>query len=287
MNKKVEWDIIVPVKLPISLKNVEPGKLHPSLLRKIPQGGQLHYLAADAWNAMVDAAKADGIELKPTSSGDTYRSYDAQKAGFLQRYQLEPITNQSTKTFEGKTWYLKKGMAMLATPGKSQHNLGLAVDIHSAGENKRLDWLIKNVLKFGFSWEVVPSEPWHIRYTEGDQVPQAVKEWLALNPKDPGIFGTPAEQKAVAEAAAVKKQENVVVNNESKEDPSSLPIISKPNKGKAVKKLQSLLTQKGFSAGADGDFGPKTEEMVKKFQEKNKLPVNGVVDQATWAALLS
>ena len=270
MSKKVEWDIIVPVKLPISLKNVEPGKLHPSLLRKIPQGGQLHYLAADAWNAMVDAAKADGIELKPTSSGDTYRSYDAQKAGFLQRYQLEPITNQSTKTFEGKTWYLKKGMAMLATPGKSQHNLGLAVDIHTAGEPKRLKWLVANVLKFGFSWEVVPSEPWHIRYTEGDQVPQAVKEWLALNPKDPGIFGTPAEQKAAAEAAAVKKQENVVVNNESKEDPSSLPIISKPNKGKAVKKLQSLLTQKGFSAGADGDFGPKTEEMVKKFQEKNK-----------------
>lgn len=287
MNKKVEWDIIVPIKLPISLKNVEPGKLHPSLLREIPQGGKLHYLAADAWNAMVDAAKADGIELKPTSSGDTYRSYDVQKAGFLQRYQLEPVANQSTKTFEGKTWYLKRGMAMMATPGKSNHNLGLAVDIHSASEKKRLDWLIKNVLKFGWSWEVVPSEPWHIRYTEGDQVPQAVKEWLALHPKDPGIFGTPAEQKAAAEAAAVKKQENVVVNNESKEDPSSLPIISKPNKGKAVKKLQSLLTQKGFPVGADGDFGPKTEEMVKKFQEKNKLPVDGVVDQATWAALLS
>ena len=62
MNKKVEWDIIVPVKLPISLKNVEPGKLHPSLLRDIPQGGKLHYLAADAWNAMVDAAKKDGVE---------------------------------------------------------------------------------------------------------------------------------------------------------------------------------------------------------------------------------
>ena len=283
MNKKVEWDIIVPVKLPISLKNVEPGKLHPSLLRKIPQGGQLHYLAADAWNAMVDAAKADGIELKPTSSGDTYRSYDAQKAGFLQRYQLEPIANQSTKTFEGKTWYLKRGMAMLATPGKSQHNLGLAIDIHSASEKKRLNWLIENVVKFGFSWEVVPSEPWHIRYTEGDQVPQAVKDWLVLNPKEPSIFGTPAEQKA----AAVEKQESAVVGNENKEDPSSLQNLALDNKGKLVKKLQLLLTQKGFSAGADGNFGPKTEAMVKGFQEKNKLPVTGVVDRETWAALLS
>jgi len=283
---KVEWDIVVPIKLPISLKNVEPGKLHPSLLRKIPQGGQLHYLAADAWNAMVDAAKADGVELKPTSAGDTYRSYDSQKAGFLSRYQLEPIANQSTKTFEGKTWYLKKGMAMMATPGKSNHNLGIAVDIHSAGENKRLKWLIANVRKFGWSWEVVPSEPWHIRYTEGDQIPQAVKDWLVLNPKPASMFGTPAEQKAAAEAKAAA--ENVSADaNQSKEDPSSLPVISNPNKGKVVKKLQSLLTQKGFPAGADGDFGPKTEAMVKKFQKSKSLPETGEVDKATWAALLS
>ena len=178
MNKKVEWDIIVPVELPVSLKNVDPGKLHPSLLRDIPKGGKLHYLAADAWNAMVDAAQKDGIELKPTSAGDLYRSYDAQKSGFLQRYQLEPVVGTSTKTFEGKTWYLKKGMAMLATPGKSQHNLGLAVDIHSAGEKKRLDWLIKNVVKFGFSWEVVPSEPWHIRLVTGDTPTPLVEAFI-------------------------------------------------------------------------------------------------------------
>ena len=281
MNKKVEWDIIVPVKLPVSLKNVDPGKLHPSLLRDIPKGGKLHYLAADAWNAMVDAAQKDGIELKPTSAGDLYRSYDAQKSGFLQRYQLEPVVGTSTKTFEGKTWYLKKGMAMLATPGKSQHNLGLAVDIHSAGEKKRLDWLIKNVVKFGFSWEVVPSEPWHIRYTEGDAVPQAVKDWIALNPKASSPFGSTSDQKIAAE---VKQNP---VSDAIKLDIQSSPILSYPNKGKDVKKLQNILSKKGFPAGADGDFGRLTESMVKKFQEANKLPVNGVVDAETWAALLS
>jgi LAS superfamily LD-carboxypeptidase LdcB len=161
---KVAWDYIVPVKLPSDLKGVEPGKLSESLLKPAAGGGKLHHLAAAAWNAMVAKAKVDGIELKPTSSGDTYRSYDSQKAGFLQRYQLDPIPGASTKTFEGKTWYLKKGMAMLATPGKSQHNLGLAVDVHSASEPKRLNWLIANVKDFGFSWEVVPSEPWHLRY---------------------------------------------------------------------------------------------------------------------------
>jgi hypothetical protein len=286
MNKKVEWDIIVPVKLPISLKNVEPGKLHPSLLRKIPQGGQLHYLAADAWNAMVDAAKKDGIELKPTSSGDTYRSYDSQKAGFLQRYQLQPIPGQSTKTFEGKTWYLKKGMAMLATPGKSQHNLGLAIDIHTASEKKRLDWLIKNVLKFGFSWEVVPSEPWHIRYTEGDQVPQAVKDWLALNPKPAGMFGTPADQKAAAENKIVEQNKSNV-SSEALEEANSKPNLRLGQTGRDIKQAQRLLSKHGFQCSPDGDFGAKTEQLVKNFQEKNKLSVSGIIDKETWAALLS
>ena len=111
MAKRTEWDYIVEVKLPVALKGIEPGKLHPSLLRDIPGGGKLFYLAADAWLAMVEAAKADGVELKPTSSGDLYRSYESQKAGFLQRYSLEDTGTGSTKTFEGKTWYLKKGMA--------------------------------------------------------------------------------------------------------------------------------------------------------------------------------
>ena len=66
MAKRTEWDYIVEVKLPVALKGIEPGKLHPSLLRDIPGGGKLFYLAADAWMAMVEAAKDDGVELKPT-----------------------------------------------------------------------------------------------------------------------------------------------------------------------------------------------------------------------------
>jgi hypothetical protein len=38
--------------------------------------------------------------------------------------------------------------------------------------------MLKNALDFGFSWEVVPEEPWHLRYTAGDNVPAAVQAWL-------------------------------------------------------------------------------------------------------------
>jgi D-alanyl-D-alanine carboxypeptidase/Putative peptidoglycan binding domain len=242
---KVAWDYIVPIKMPADLKGVEPGKLPESLLRAIPTGGKLHWLAANAWNAMVAKAKADGIELKPTSSGDLYRSYESQLASFKQRYVLEPVQGTSTKTFEGKTWYLKKGMAMLATPGKSNHNLGIAVDVHSASEPKRLNWLIANVKDFGFSWEVVPSEPWHLRYVCGDTPPPAVVAYAAGQP-------APAASTAAAPVADVSKDAN--------------------------KELQQALKDKGFYNGAiDGDLGPKTQEAVKAFKVANKLNADSIV----------
>lgn len=277
---KVEWDYIVPVKMPAALRNVDPGKLHPSLLRDIPTGGKLFYLAADAWNAMVEAAKADGVELKPTSSGDLYRSYDSQKAGFLSRYSLENTGTGSTKTFEGKTWYLKKGMAMLATPGKSQHNLGLAVDIANASEKKRINWLIANVEKFGWSWEVVPSEPWHIRYVSGDTPTAAVQEYVARNPKPVGMFGSVADQKAAAEVKVAAPKPNV-------EEAKGKPVLRLGQKGISIKEAQRLLEKNGYPCKPDGDFGPKTQNLIEQFQKARSIPVSGEIDQPTWAALLA
>ena len=163
---------IVKVKLPADLVGVDPGKLAPTLLVKVAGGGQLHHLAAKSWTAMVAKATADGVVLKPTSAGDLYRTYESQKKGFLQRYSLEPTGTTTTRTFEGKTWYLKKGVAPLATPGKSQHNLGLAVDVANAN-GKILVWMKANIAAFGWSWEL-QEEPWHIRYVAGDVLPAIV-----------------------------------------------------------------------------------------------------------------
>ena len=245
---KVAWDYIVPIVMPKDLKGVDPGKLPESLLRPIPGGGKLHWRAADAWNAMVAKAKADGLELKPTSSGDLYRSYESQLAGFKQRYVLEPISGTSTKSFEGKTWYLKKGMAMLATPGKSNHNLGIAVDVHSAGEPKRLNWLIANVKDFGFSWEVVPSEPWHLRLVTGDSPTPAVVAFTS---------GQSAAAAPVASSVAAPAAD--ALNNADKE-------------------LQQALKDKGFYNGpVDGNIGLKTQEAVKAFKVANKLSADSIV----------
>ena len=242
---KLAWDYIVPVVLPKDLKGIEPGKLPANLLKAVPGGGKMHWIAASAWTAMVEKAKSEGVELKPTSSGDTYRDYETQKKGFLTRYTLDKVDGTSTKTFEGKTWYLKKGMAMLATPGKSQHNLGLAVDVHSASEPKRLNWLIANVKEFGFSWEVVPSEPWHLRYVNGDNVPASVKAWMEAN--------------GVAAPAA------------------GAPVTAAGARGEHTA-LQEALKAKGFYNGnVDGVMSPALQEAVKAFKVANKLAADSVV----------
>jgi LAS superfamily LD-carboxypeptidase LdcB len=172
---------ITPVKSCQHLKGKKPSEVLPSMLRKVSGGGKLELCAADAWEAMVAAAKVDGINLKPSSAGDMFRSISQQTAGFVQRYQKEPIEGAVTRTWNGVKWYLKKGFAPLAAPNDdpkncSKHMLGIAVDV--AGANgKILEWMFNNIAKFGFSWEVVPAEPWHIRYVAGDATPEAVKAW--------------------------------------------------------------------------------------------------------------
>jgi len=266
----VKWNIIAPVRKPADLEGVAPGKLPEKLLKPVKGGGKLHWRAASAWDAMVEAAKIDGIELKPTSSGDTYRSYESQLMAFRQRYQKEPIAGASTRTFEGIKWYKKSpSLASLAAPGTSQHNSGLAVDIHTASEPKRLEWLIANVRKFGFSWEVVPEEPWHLRYTEGDNPPPAVVDYINAN----GGVSVPS---------AV-----VAPNPNAKQQAQTKPILVKDYNGRAVKEAQSLLTKHGFQSKPDGDFGLKTQAAVKAFQLSRGIDPSGDVDLLTWEALLS
>ena len=56
--------------------------------------------------------------------------------------------------------------------------------------------------------------------------------------------------------------------------------LKKGSKGRYVK-----LVQEKVGATQDGDFGPKTEAAVKKWQRDNDLVVDGVVGPVTWGAM--
>ena len=62
--------------------------------------------------------------------------------------------------------------------------------------------------------------------------------------------------------------------------------MKRGDKGVKVAELQADLLKLGIDPGPrDGVFGPKTEAAVRMFQQREKLPVTGVVDNATQARL--
>jgi peptidoglycan hydrolase-like protein with peptidoglycan-binding domain len=63
-------------------------------------------------------------------------------------------------------------------------------------------------------------------------------------------------------------------------------ILYQGLQGEDVKELQSKLESLGYDVGPiDGIFGPLTERAVRKFQKDNKLAVDGIVGQETFATL--
>jgi peptidoglycan DL-endopeptidase CwlO len=57
-------------------------------------------------------------------------------------------------------------------------------------------------------------------------------------------------------------------------------VLSSGSDGPAVKTIQNAV-----GTTADGEFGPATEKSLKSWQRAQSVPVTGVVDAATWAAL--
>jgi len=67
--------------------------------------------------------------------------------------------------------------------------------------------------------------------------------------------------------------------------PGNRTTVKLGSSGADVKILQSALTAAGYPLSADGSFGPKTDDAVKKFQTAQKLTIDGIVGPKTWAAL--
>ena len=56
--------------------------------------------------------------------------------------------------------------------------------------------------------------------------------------------------------------------------------------GDLVVWAQEHLYKAGFHIKIDGGFGPQTQRAVQQFQSAHRLPITGMVDTATWQALL-
>jgi LAS superfamily LD-carboxypeptidase LdcB len=174
--------MVLPKEL-VSMKDVT-GKLTPEMLTKSVNGAKFWRWAGIAFNQMFNDAEKAGFKLQ--NIGD-YRSYEQQLAMFKERYSTTDGGRkpQVTRTWDGKTWYLKPKMSPSSSPGKSNHGLGLAIDLNVTNP-KILDWLCENAPKYGFYLQSDnPASPefeaWHWQYVCGDATPEAVKTRFETN----------------------------------------------------------------------------------------------------------
>ena len=143
-------------------------------LTTIPQKyikGSLTQIDKDVWpylQAMLDAARSENIDIGVWSP---YRSYATQKMLFERQVQKQ-INNGIPKEQAPD-----KAATIVARPGTSEHNTGLALDIncanHSFEQTAAFKWLKENAEDYGFimrySEEKQPKtgvihESWHWRF---------------------------------------------------------------------------------------------------------------------------
>lgn len=140
--------------------------------------------AVVAYRDMAAAAKADGVTLTPVSA---YRSNEKQTTNF----------NNKIKEFENLGYTAQQAYAataqLIAVPGTSEHELGLAIDLNSletSFENtKTFTWLIEHCADYGFilrypkdKTEItdISYEPWHYRYVGSNHARPIMEQGICL-----------------------------------------------------------------------------------------------------------
>lgn len=79
-------------------------------------------------------------------------------------------------------------------------------------------------------------------------------------------------------------------DDKSDKDESENNVIKFGDTGQKVRLIQKLLIKYGYSVGddrVDGIYGNKTKLAIKQFQNKNHIPVSGIVDDITYTKLTS
>lgn len=66
----------------------------------------------------------------------------------------------------------------------------------------------------------------------------------------------------------------------------SIVVAKRGDNSPYVSDLQKMLVRKGWSIATDGAFGPKTEQAVREFQQKNGLKLSGQIDTDTLNKLM-
>ena len=141
-------------------------------LAELENGQSVDKRIYHALKEMLNAAKNDGV-YPVVASG--YRSAEEQQ--FLLDEKISGYIAGGYSAGDART----EAERWVAVPGKSEHQLGIAIDVNADGVNSTeaavYEWLNQNSCKFGFIRRYPPgkteitgviNEPWHYRYVGVD-----------------------------------------------------------------------------------------------------------------------
>jgi peptidoglycan L-alanyl-D-glutamate endopeptidase CwlK len=238
----------------------------------------LNPIVRQATEELIRRCKAKGIDILITQA---YRSKEEQDALYAQG-----------RTKPGKIVTYAKG-------GDSYHNYGLAIDFCLLVDGKKASWdmnadlnhdkisdwmeVVAEAKKLGFAW----GGDWktfkdysHFEMTFGLSIAD-----LKAGKKPPTQLAQPTKPQQPQPTQVAKPQQTAKPAQPKYPLPNG--ILKRGDRGESVKQLQRALNAAGFKCGeVDGDYGPKTEDAVRRFQ-KVYLPraVDGVYGPATKAKL--
>lgn len=158
-------------------------------LTSIGNGQYFDSRAADYLELFVAAAKNEGLSVYITSS---YRSYATQQMLFNNKVSQYLYSEGSREAAE------TKARTIVAYPGTSEHQLGLACDIvdkyyeymnESLADTELSKWMVEHCAEYGFILRYpdgkqdvtgVMYEPWHFRYVGVEAATYIMKNDLCL-----------------------------------------------------------------------------------------------------------
>lgn len=152
--------------------NIQTAKIEARFARDV--GMKYDARAVSYLNAMCAAAEKDGVSLLVISS---FRLHSRQVTLF--QNQLKKVQANNPQLSEQAA--IDKAATVVAYPGSSEHELGLAVDFNSVEETfentKQFAWLQAHAAEYDFIMRYPKSkqgitgviyEPWHYRYVGKD-----------------------------------------------------------------------------------------------------------------------
>ncbi|MCI8854581.1 MAG: M15 family metallopeptidase [Lachnospiraceae bacterium] len=158
-------------------------------LTQVGDGHQVDSRIARALLDMIEAGKRDGYGIWIVSS---YRTMEKQES--LYEKQIDKWKRQGYSLEAAR----EKAGTMVAVPGTSEHQLGLAVDLVSSeytGLDERQEetgsyqWLVKHCAEYGFilrypndKTEItgIIYEPWHFRYVGVEAAREIMDQGICL-----------------------------------------------------------------------------------------------------------